>query len=178
MSLKRYIKDDVIKYANEIIIRNEQSQIINPTEEMLINDGWVEYIYVPEVIEITDEERLKIARESLYERINSYDQSNAVNAFYMMGVEMWLDKSTRVGLMLRFQSENAMGIKTTSLWYGNESYELPIENAMQMLYLLEMYASNCYDNTQRHIANVANLENIEDIENYNYFEGYPDKLKF
>ena len=49
---------------------------------------------------------------------------------------------------------------------------------MQMLYLLEMYASNCYDNTQRHIANVANLENIEDIENYNYFEGYPDKLHF
>ena len=52
------------------------------------------------------------------------------------------------------------------------------ENAMQMLFLLEMYASNCYDNTQRHIANVATLEKIEDIENYNYFEGYPDKLQF
>ena len=176
--MKRYIKDDIIKYANEIVIRNEQSQIINPTEEMLIDAGWVEYIYVPEVIEITNEERLEIARESLYERINSYDQSNAVNAFYMMGVEMWFDKATRVGLMLRFQSENAMGIETTLLWYGNVSYVLPTENAIQMLYLLEIYASNCYDNTQRHIANVANLENIEDIENYNYFEGYPDKLQF
>jgi hypothetical protein len=174
--MKKYIKDDIIKYANEIVICNEQFQIINPTEEMLINDGWVEY--VPEVIEITDEERLEIARESLYEKINSYDQSNAVNAFYMTGVEMWFDKATRVGLMLRFLSENAMGINTTSLWYGNISYELSVENAIQMLYSLEIYASNCYDNTQRHIANVANLENIEDIENYNYFEGYPDKLQF
>ena len=178
MSLKRYIKNNNIKYANEIVVYNETSQIINPTEDMILSDGWEEYIYVPEVIEVTDKERLEIARESLYERINLYDQSNAVNAFYMMGVEMWLDKATRVGLMLRFQAENAMGIKTTSLWYGNESYELPIENAMQMLFLLEMYASNCYDNTQRHIANVATLEKIEDIENYNYFEGYPDKLQF
>ena len=71
--MKRYIKDDVIKYANEIIIRNEQSQIINPTEEMLINDGWVEYIYVPEVIEITDEEYLYIMQNK--SKLNGVDIS-------------------------------------------------------------------------------------------------------
>lgn len=176
--MKKYIKDDVVKYANEIIIITDSAQIINPTEDMLLEHGWTEYVYIPEDIVITDEERLAMAKASVIEHIHNHDQSNAVNAFFMNGNEIWLDKATRVGLMLRFQAEHALGMTSTSLWYGNDSYELPIEDAMQMLYLLEIYASNCYDNTQRHIATVEAMTSIDDVESYNYFEGYPEKLQF
>jgi hypothetical protein len=49
---------------------------------------------------------------------------------------------------------------------------------VQMLYALEVYASACYDNTQRHLAAVDSLSTIEEIQSYDYTTGYPDKLKF
>lgn len=176
--MKRYIKDDIIKYSNEIIIYADGLQIINPDEATILANGWKKYVPVPQKNIITNEEKIVNAKKSLIDKINAYDQSNNVNAFYMKGFEMWLDKATRVGLMLRFQSEMAMGMKTTSLWYGNASFELSIENAMQMLYLLEVYASNCYDNTQKHLANAEKLNTLNAIESYNYKEGYPEKLNF
>ena len=91
---------------------------------------------------------------------------------------MWLDKATRAGLMLRLQAEQAMGKETTTLWYGTHQFELPIVNAFQMLYALEVYASQCYDNTQRHLANVNALQSIEEVEIYDYRAGYPQKLEF
>jgi hypothetical protein len=80
--------------------------------------------------------------------------------------------------MLRLQAEQAMGKESTTLWYGNHEFALPMVNAFQMLYALEVYASACYDNTQRHIANVSLLESKEEIEAYDYRSGYPEKLEF
>ena len=45
--MKRYIKDDKVKFRNEIVICRDVEQVINPTEEILLADGWHEYI-VPE----------------------------------------------------------------------------------------------------------------------------------
>ena len=42
--MKQYIKDGIILPVSRIIIYTEDSQIFNPTEEMLLNDGWVEYV--------------------------------------------------------------------------------------------------------------------------------------
>jgi hypothetical protein len=57
-------------------------------------------------------------------------------------------------------------------------FPLTLENAMKMLYAIELYASACYDNTQRHLAEVNKLENIQDILEYDYKTGYPEKLNF
>ena len=38
-----YIKDDLIKSRNQIILIIDDHQIINPTHEMLINNGWKLY---------------------------------------------------------------------------------------------------------------------------------------
>lgn len=57
-------------------------------------------------------------------------------------------------------------------------FPLSLESAIKMLYTIELYASECYDNTQRHIANIEALEKIEDVEKYDYTTGYPDKLSF
>lgn len=182
--MKRYIKDGQIKFRNEIVLhgtrtikgkdgkeKEVRTQIINPREEMLLADGWVVY-EEPKVDELV------LAKQKATRAIEKYDSSSEVNAFYMQGHQMWLDKSTRAGLMLRFQSEQAIGMEMTSLWYGGQMYELPLVNAFQMLYALEVYASACYDNTQKHLAAVNGLESLDAIESYDYREGYPNKLEF
>ena len=170
--MKRYIKDGKIKHRNEIVIRKDGMNTYNPTEEMILADGWEEYITPTYEPTIEDYKRDKI-RE-----IIRYDSSSEVNGFYIDGQRMWLDKATRAGLMLRLQAEQSMGKETTILWYGSHQFELPMANAFQMLYALELYASQCYDNTQRHLAAVDALESKEEIDAYDYRTGYPEELEF
>lgn len=183
--MKRYIKDGIIKTRNQIVIKGQRTikgkdgnekvvstNTYNPTEEMILADGWEEYVtpvYEPTIDDYRKRKKDEILR---------YDSSDEVNAFYMQGERMWLDKSTRAGLMLRFQSEQAIGREMTSLWYSGQMYELPLAMAFQMLYALEVYASACYDNTQRHLATVNGLQTIEELESYDYRVGYPNKLEF
>ena len=42
--MKKYIKDGKIKNRNQIVIKKDKKQIINPKHEDLIADGWVEYV--------------------------------------------------------------------------------------------------------------------------------------
>jgi phage tail sheath gpL-like len=81
-------------------------------------------------------------------------------------------------LKLRFEAELAMKEENTTLWYGNQSFTLQLNMAIQMLYAIEVYASKCYDNTQKHLANVEKLETLEEIIEYDYHTGYPEKLEF
>jgi hypothetical protein len=174
--MKKYVKEiegkKVYKTRQQIVISKNGMSTYNPTEEMILSDGWVEYVYI---------EHEKTIEEYKNEKINEikhYDESSLVNEFYIQGLPVWLDKTTRVGLKLRFESEIAMGKTETSLWYDDIQFPLQLENAMQMLFAIELYASACYDNTHYHISRVNVLENIEDIKNYDYTIGYPEKLQF
>lgn len=164
----------VFKASNAISIVKDGFQIINPTHEMLVADGWE--VFGTSVS--SEEDVLKQAKNKLHTEIEDYDKSNAVNVFRIYDTEIWLDKTTRTGLMLRFQAEQNMGLTETSLWYNGISYTLNLESAVQMLYMLEVYASACYDNTQRHLSNVDNLETLDDVTNYDYRTGYPEVLNF
>ena len=42
--MKQYTKDNEIKYANRIVVIKDGMQVINPTEEQILADGWVEYV--------------------------------------------------------------------------------------------------------------------------------------
>lgn len=178
--MKRYIKDGVAKYASEIVITKDGMTTTNPTEEMILADGWVEYIE-PEPTpapEKTEEEKLAIAKRDKKRNITYYDKSSAVNQFYISDTPMWLDKETRTGLKLRFEAEKASGKTETTLWDNGVQYPLNIETAIQMLYALEVYASMCYDNTQAHLAAIDTLGTVEEVEAYDHTSGYPEKLRF
>lgn len=149
-------------------------QISNPTDEMLFEDGWELYVKP----EPTEEELKSQALSIKLAEIKNYDASSEVNVFYIQGIPVWLDKATRAGLKLRFEAELAMKEENTTLWYNNQSFTLPLNDAIIMLYALEVYASKCYDNTQAHLANVSMLETIEEINEYDYTAGYPEKLRF
>lgn len=149
-------------------------QIFNPTHEMLINDGWELYT-IPEP---TEEEIFNKTKREKINEISHYDSSSEINIFYIQGLPVWLDKATRAGLKLRFEAELAMKEENTTLWYGNQNFTLQLNMAIQMLYAIEVYASKCYDNTQKHLANVEKLETLEEIMEYEYKVGYPEKLNF
>lgn len=178
--MKRYTKDGVTKYASEIVITKDGMTTTNPTEEMILADGWVEYIE-PEPTpapEPTEEQKLEKAKRDKKRNISYYDKSSAVNQFYIADTPMWLDKETRTGLKLRFEAEIAMGKTDTTLWADGVQYPLSLETAVSMLYALEVYASMCYDRTQAHLAAIDALTTVEEVEAYDHTAGYPEKLRF
>lgn len=174
--MKRYSKvidgKTIIKRAEEIVIKGNGSQTFNPKEDAILADGWVEYIPQPYVPTLEEVKARKV------EEILAYDSSSEINEFSIGGVPMWLDKATRAGLLLRFEAEGKVGRTETTLWNDGQSYTLPLETAQQILIALELYASGCYDNTQRHIAEVQKMESKEAVEAYDYTTGYPQKLLF
>lgn len=162
--------------ASKIIVEKNGMLTINPSEALILEDGWE--LHEQSDDDSTQFDYLEIEKDSLKQEIERYDSSDEVNVFYMQGKKMWLDKATRAGLMLRFQAEQSIGMTDTTLWYDGEMYSLPLTSALQMLMILEVYASKCYDNTQRHLARVSEIESLEQINEYNYKEGYPEKLNF
>ena len=127
----------------------------------------VEYEY-----DIEEVRKIKVSE------IQIFDKSTNVNSFDLLDKSMWLDKSTRVGLFNSISIEKNVGKTHTTLWYDAVKYVIPIPNALAMLNALELYALNCYNVTQSHIAVVRSLQTIEEIENYDYTIGYPEKLSF
>lgn len=187
INMKRYIKDGQIKTRNQIVIKSQRiikdkdgndkvvgTNTFNPTEEMILADGWLEYV-TPEP---TEEEILQNTKRQIIRDIEAYDKSDAVNEFTVAEQGIWLDKATRSGLLLRFQAEKAQGIEETILWHNGQQFPLRVDQAIQMLYAIELYASACYDNTQRHIANINAMTDEDKLQEYDYTLGYPSKLSF
>lgn len=116
--------------------------------------------------------RMKIAE------INAYDKSDSVNSFTLAGKKIWLDKETRVGLVNSVGIEKEAGRVQATLWYNAEKYVIPVDDALAMLNQLELYALDCYNVTQSHIAAVKGLPDAGQVETYNYKTGYPEQPKF
>lgn len=185
MKQKLYTKtidgQKIIKLSSNIVIYKNGMQIINPSESMLLEDGW-EPIVSTNYNDLSEEDilakQLENAKNQLIFDIEIYDSSQNINVFYVNDTPMWLDKATRVGLRLRFESELNIGMQETVLWYEDTPFPLQLETALQMLHAIELYASKCYDNTKQHIYNVKQLTNIETVNSYDYKTGYPEPLIF
>ena len=163
----------VTRHINDIVVIKDGMRIFNPSVELVLEDGWAVYEQPePEDIHINN------LRQQRIDDLIRWDSSDNVNIFYLGEMPIWLDKATRVGLMLRFQSENALGKEQTTLWYDGIPVVLQLEDAIKMLYAIELYASACYDNTQKHYSNILKLNTEHDILNYDIRVGYPEKLTF
>ena len=130
-------------------------------------------------MEYATEELLDFAKGNAIKLIDQYDTSDAVNSFTLGGMDLWVSRADRTTLKVRFESELAAGLTSTTLWYG--LIPIPIDDITQglaMLVALEVYASQCYDTTAAHKAAVMALESVEDVLAYDYTTGYPSKLVF
>ena len=65
---KLYIKDGQILSAKQIVIKADGYQIINPTEEILLENGWEEYV-APEQTQ-TEEEIAEMAARQKQDEID------------------------------------------------------------------------------------------------------------
>lgn len=88
--MKKYIKDGVIKTRNNIVVKKDGMQYLNPTEEMVLADGWVEYIPEP----VTPAPYVKSAFEVVEELVTKQwnertDISNEEALDYMVIVYPW-----------------------------------------------------------------------------------------
>ena len=112
--MKQYIKDGEIKPRNQIVLRVTKEingkeyklQVVNPSEEMLAEHGWVEYI--PPVVE-PKKSRMQIVQELVVKQYNERtDISNEEALDYMAIIYPWeyyLDKTLEVGMMVTYEDK-------------------------------------------------------------------------
>lgn len=153
-----------------------------PSMDLVLNDilSSGEQASMEEIKEISESlgaEPLKYMKKAMLHYIDVYDLSSAVNSFILNGMEVWLDKATRVGLMNSTNISKASGQEITTLWLGGLKFVMDCDKAIQLLSALEMYALKCFNVTAAHKKEVSELNNIEAVLTYDYKSGYPDKLK-
>lgn len=127
-------------------------------------------------IYVNNKPNIKEIKELLLSLQAEYDNSAEVNSFYLNGKRVWFDKDTRVGLFNLLNIEKASNIETITLWFSNTSIEIQVDKAMALLTMVEKYAKQCYDNTQKHYVEINQFESIEDCLQYDITAGYPDIL--
>lgn len=166
--------------ANKIVINKDGFVTTNPTEEMILADGWVEYVKPAP----TPEQLLNRAKREMVRHIEDYDDSEEVNDCIIIkdGVEMnyWADKEERDSLKGAVRDCISVGRETYRLDLRDLgiSLHIPCEALLQMLSALEVYAIDSYNKTTDHIYAVNALTTIEEVEAYDYHIGYPEKLTF
>lgn len=154
------------------VLYTETATIINPSEEVMLANGWLVYI-TPEP---TAAELLAQAKFDKIAEIEDYDASDAVNQFLLGSVPMWLDAPTRQQLRISIEAYQSMGATQVTKWFMGEQFTFPVETWLQMLNALEVYAAEALNVTESHKAAVNALTSIDDIESYDITVGYPQKL--
>lgn len=110
-------------------------------------------------------------------QIKGYDQTDNVNRFYLAGLPLWLDKATRVGLVNSISAEKRDGCENTDLWFGNIMIQLPVDDALDKLDKVELYAKNCYNVTAKHIAEIEQIDSLVTLQEYDITAEYPPFLQ-
>ena len=169
----KIIDGKTVFYGGEIIIIGDR-QIINPTEEQLLEAGWL----VWEEPQPTPEELLRQAKDNKLAEIESYDNSDSVNGIIVNGVQLWIPADKRAILKASVDAYKTLGIDPiTKVWEGVE-YTATADEWLRMIATVEVYASECYNTTARHKAAVEALTSVEAVEEYDYTSGYPQMPEF
>ena len=186
--MKRFTKQidgkNVIKTLKEIVVRKDGRVTYNPTEEMVLADGWMEYV-PPTPAEPTEEELVQRAKNSKLRELHEYDESKEVNDCIIVyqGNELhyWADKHERGSLGSAVRDCMALGRTEYRLDLRKLGVSLSIscEKLLQMLAVLEVYAIDCYNKTTDHEFAIKALPTEAEIDAYEFRGvGYPDIPRF
>jgi hypothetical protein len=154
--------------------KTRKVNIINPTEEQMLNAGW--QIWVDP--EPSDEEKLRVTKDQKLVQIANYDASPSVEEFTISGVPMWLGHELRQQIRTSADAYTAMGYENMTKVFNGQEFTFPITTWLQMLNALEIYAAEALNTTERHKNAVMDMDNIQDVTDYDYTTGYPEKLEF
>ena len=184
--MKYYIKiineRSIIRAQKDIVVKSNGLCTYNPSEEMILSDGWEEY--VENSPELSEEEVLDQAKKDKIQEIEEFDGSPEVNNCIIkkdgISLNYWANKLER---------DSLKGAVQDCIMMGREMYRLdlrelgiylsiPCETLIGMLCALEVYAIDCYNKTTDHIYAVKSLDSVEAVLDYDYRDGYPDVLVF
>lgn len=188
------IENDKLVFAPSVIIDGEK-QIITTDASIYLRYGYKEITRVPypqgeivykenyvesdTTIAISWADDLEGTRQRVLGKIDVYDASDAVNSFTLGETETWLNRDDRVCLARSLEVSQAKGETTYGLCVDSVGVvTLPIPTIKGMLDEIEVYAITCYKRTFEHKEAVKELQTCEALVNYDYTEGYPDKLTF
>jgi hypothetical protein len=184
--MKKYKKEidgkAVVKALNEIVLNKDGRVTYNPTEEMVLADGWTEYVF--QRFELPMEMQLKRIKERKLRELERYDESGEVNDCIIVyqgeEIHYWANKTERNDLKNAVRDCIAMGRDSYRLDLRDKgvSIVLPCEALSQMLSALEIYAIDCYNRTTDHEFAIKSLTTKEKIEAYDFTIGYPSIPRF
>lgn len=183
--MKQYYKEEDGKriWFNGVL-KSDGMQIINPSDEQLISNGWTEYT-PPVIPEPTEAELLERAKKRKLDELHRYDESSQVNncriVYEGQTLDYWADKHERDALKSALADFIAMGRLTYRLDLRDKgiSITLPCESLLQMMAALEVYAVDCFNRTTDHEFFIKSLTTREEIEAYEFRgNGYPQQLRF
>lgn len=166
--------EEVVKTTEPIPVSINEAGIMQYTEQektqYAYNTYWLEN-------PTKSADALSVAKQTVLNELAAYDISSEINSFNVNGITAWYDKVTRVGLMNSIIIVKSLGYKTTTLWFGDTKYELDCNKAIDLLSKIEMYALDCYNRTAAHRQAIEELTDIADVLQYDFKEGYPNKLE-
>lgn len=165
-----FIRLDANEQENGMMLATECSV---PTDELDESGLSIQYEAWKEKVQAAALEQAKKAKIA---EIVAYDQSSAVNAFYLNGEQHWLDFNLRDRVFAGNERIAYKGREETSLWLDGKCFVMPIAAAQDLICTIEVYAKDCYNVTATHQAEVNKLTTIEEVKDYDYKTGYPEKL--
>lgn len=103
-----YKKDGKIKERSRIIIFKDDQQIINPTDEMVIADGWVEYV-APDPVVDNSSEISKQLQDALLDQYNKRtditDEDALKRPLLVYEWNTYIGKSLKTGQIVSYESK-------------------------------------------------------------------------
>ena len=179
LSVTRVITDKKTGEEKEV-----KSNVYNPTHEMLLENGWVEYAPTAPSVELSERQLYRRAMARKLRDLEEYDNSSEVNDCIIIHqseeLHYWANKTERDALKGALRDCVSIGRDTYRLDLREKgiSITLPCELLLQMMAALEVYAIDCFNKTTDHNYAIKSLETLEEVEAYDYKVGYPEKLRF
>lgn len=110
--------------------------------------------------------------------IEGYAKGADVKSFTVNGNAVWLDSEARSSIAKAVADKRKAGRTETVIYLGGVGYTCTLDKADEVLSTVEVYASDCYEQTENHKAAVVALETAEAVLAYDYATGYPERPAF
>lgn len=138
--MKQYTKDGQIKYANRIVVIKDGMQIINPTEEQILADGWVEYV-APEPE--PEQPRLEPSSFEVQNAVSLMMLPQARAAFVELDDQEALKvKELADTWASKINTEVEVGLR---LWYDNKLYKVRQKHTVLEIYPPSLDTASLYE---------------------------------
>lgn len=138
--MKQYTKDGQIKYANCIVVIKDGMQIINPTEEQILADGWVEYV-APEPE--PEQPRLEPSSFEVQNAVSLMMLPQARAAFVELDDQEALKvKELADTWASKINTEVEVGLR---LWYDNKLYKVRQKHTVLEIYPPSLDTASLYE---------------------------------